>query len=165
MVRALLPVLLAVGALLLLGLLLPAMWPPAAERASDQEPPPDAAADPAPPEAQEPAPPPPGQPPGDQPPGPEHQPTGTAAPFVEVALVDDAYEPAAASVPQGTSVRFLNRGNGTHSVTGGGADGGDPRIDQVLGPGQTAEVRWPAGDYRLWCKYHSRMQATLSVTA
>ncbi len=71
--------------------------------------------------------------------------------MVEVALLDDRFEPPALTVAPGTLVRFVNKGANWHSVAAfdGSFDSG--RID----PGGSFEVRLDApGTVKFICKHH-----------
>lgn len=80
------------------------------------------------------------------------------AQVVEVSIVDFAFEPAEIAVPVGTTVRWVNEGAATHTVTGGPLDsgeipGGDDYEATLVAPG-TVEYR---------CTIHPRMQGTVIV--
>jgi FtsP/CotA-like multicopper oxidase with cupredoxin domain len=70
---------------------------------------------------------------------------------VEVAMLDDRFDPVELTVAPGTVVRFVNRGANWHSVAAfdGAFDSG--RVD----PGGSFEVRLDIpGDYQFICKHH-----------
>ena len=70
---------------------------------------------------------------------------------VEVALIDDRFEPKLIEVAAGTTVSFVNKGGHLHSIAaadGSFASGG-------LQPGEAYAARLDApGEYRLICKQH-----------
>ncbi len=70
---------------------------------------------------------------------------------VEIALVDDRFDPPELTIPVGTTVRFVNRGANWHSVAAfdGSFDSG--RVD----PGSSFAVRLDVpGVYDIICKHH-----------
>jgi plastocyanin len=70
---------------------------------------------------------------------------------VEIALVDDRFDPPELTVAAGTTLRFVNRGANWHSVAAfdGSFDSG--RVD----PGGAFEVRLEVpGTYDIICKHH-----------
>ena len=70
---------------------------------------------------------------------------------VEIALVDDRFDPPELTVAAGTTLRFVNRGANWHSVAAfdGSFDSG--RVD----PGGAFEVRLDVpGVYDIICKHH-----------
>ncbi len=84
------------------------------------------------------------------PPG-EDEVAAPLAGVVEIAMVDDRFDPAELAVAPGTTVRFVNRGANWHSVAAfdGSFDSG--RVD----PGGSFEVRLDApGEYPFICKHH-----------
>ena len=78
-------------------------------------------------------------------------PSAAAGPEVEIALLDDRFDPPELTVAAGTTLRFVNRGANWHSVAAfdGSFDSG--RVD----PGGAFEVRLDTpGEYRIICKHH-----------
>jgi plastocyanin len=74
-----------------------------------------------------------------------------AGPEVEIALLDDRFDPPELTVAAGTTLRFVNRGANWHSVVAfdGSFDSG--RVD----PGGSFAVRLDQpGEYRIICKHH-----------
>ena len=72
-------------------------------------------------------------------------------PEVEIALLDDRFDPPELTVAAGTTLRFVNRGANWHSVAAfdGSFDSG--RVD----PGGSFAVRLDQpGEYRIICKHH-----------
>ena len=70
---------------------------------------------------------------------------------VEIALLDDRFDPPELTVAAGTTLRFVNRGANWHSVAAfdGSFDSG--RVD----PGSAFEVRLDVpGVYDIICKHH-----------
>ena len=75
----------------------------------------------------------------------------SAAAEVEIALLDDRFDPPEMTVAAGTTLRFVNRGANWHSVAAfdGSFDSG--RVD----PGNAFEVRLDVpGVYDIICKHH-----------
>lgn len=78
-----------------------------------------------------------------------------------IAMVDTAYRPRSLSVPRGTRIRWVNRGNLLHSSTStrGLWDSG------LLDPGETfTRVFRRAGTFRFTCTLHSTMRGRIVVT-
>lgn len=76
----------------------------------------------------------------------------TSGEVVEIALLDDRFEPPGASIPAGTTVRFVNRGSNWHSVAA--FDGSF--VSGRLEPGQTFEVTIETpGEVRFLCQHHA----------
>ena len=78
-------------------------------------------------------------------------PSESAGAEVEIALLDDRFDPPELTVTAGTTLRFVNRGANWHSVAAfdGSFDSG--RID----PGGSFSVRLDVpGEYRIICKHH-----------
>jgi plastocyanin len=70
---------------------------------------------------------------------------------IEIAMLDDRFEPPDLTVAAGTTLRFVNRGANWHSVAtfDGSFDSG--RVD----PGASFAVRLDTpGEYRIICKHH-----------
>ena len=88
----------------------------------------------------------------DDAPSPDSDPAAAqSADTVEIALLDDRFDPPELTVPAGTTVRFVNRGANWHSVAAfdGSFDSG--RVD----PGSSFSVRLDVpGEYRIICKHH-----------
>lgn len=91
-------------------------------------------------------------------PPPELQPTPPApqgAATAEVALRDRMYEPGETIIPDGSLVRFVNRGSEAHTVTGRLDGQTAVTLNRVLQPGQEAVLELEPGTYLLRCRYHS----------
>jgi plastocyanin len=88
-------------------------------------------------------------------PPPEFQPTGTDLGTVEVLLEEHRFSPVEVATSPGTTLRFVNKDNVTHTVTGQ-LDGGDKLlVDEAIAPGQQVEVQLSsAGTYQFRCRYH-----------
>ena len=88
----------------------------------------------------------------DDAPSPDSDPASTpSADIVEIALLDDRFDPPELTVTAGMTLRFVNRGANWHSVAAfdGSFDSG--RID----PGGSFNVRLDVpGEYRIICKHH-----------
>lgn len=70
---------------------------------------------------------------------------------VEVALLDDRFDPPELTVAAGTTLRFVNRGANWHSVAAFDESFDSGRMD----PGASFEVRLDVpGEYRFICKHH-----------
>jgi plastocyanin len=77
--------------------------------------------------------------------------SASAGPEVEIAMLDDRFDPPELTVAAGTTLRFVNRGANWHSVAAfdGSFDSG--RVD----PGRSFAVRLDVpGEYRIICKHH-----------
>jgi len=75
----------------------------------------------------------------------------SAREIVEIAMLDDRFDPPELTIAAGTTLRFVNRGANWHSVAAfdGSFDSG--RVD----PGGSFEVRLDTpGDYQFICKHH-----------
>jgi hypothetical protein len=94
-------------------------------------------------------------------------PTPTRLPPIEarpvatskISLADDRYDPPAATVPPGTTVRWVNNGQHLHTVTAAGHwDSGD------LKPGQSYEATFlHEGTYEYSCRHHPGMRGVIIV--
>lgn len=93
-----------------------------------------------------------------QDPPPELQPTPPAprgpAP-VEVALRDGFFEPGETSAPEGSPVRFVNRGTEAHTVTGRAQGASATEVDRVLQPGEETVLGLGPGTHEFRCRFHS----------
>ncbi|MDP9357430.1 MAG: multicopper oxidase domain-containing protein [Chloroflexota bacterium] len=77
---------------------------------------------------------------------------GSPEGVVEVALVDDRFEPNALTVPVGTTVTFVNRGANWHSVAAYDGSFESGRLE----PGQSFSVTFDApGAHRFICQHHA----------
>lgn len=89
---------------------------------------------------------------------------------VEVDILDRTYAPDALSVPNGTSVRFVNVDDEEHTVTLVNASAPDIILAEARVPaGQSATQAFPdAGAFIVYCRYHGdpatgqRMAVTVS---
>jgi plastocyanin len=89
-----------------------------------------------------------------------NEPRGTTA-IVRVRIVDNAFRPRNLTIDRGTVVRWVNRGDRSHTTTSntGVWDSG------TLAPGDTFRRRFRrAGTFRYHCEIHSGMTATITVT-
>ena len=78
-----------------------------------------------------------------------------------IRMVDNAYRPRSISVPRGTRIRWINRGNLLHSATSttGIWDSG------LLDPGEAfTRVFRRAGTFRFKCTIHPTMRGRIVVT-
>src|SRR5262245_22361351 len=73
---------------------------------------------------------------------------------VEVGAYDGrGFDPKTITVAQGTTVRWVNHGKETHTVTAR-----DGRFDQELRPGASFSVTFGApGTYQYYCRPHEKM--------
>jgi plastocyanin len=70
---------------------------------------------------------------------------------VEVAMLDDRFEPPELTVAAGTTLRFINRGANWHSVAAFDGSFDSSRVD----PGSSFAVQLDvSGEYRFICKHH-----------
>jgi plastocyanin len=80
---------------------------------------------------------------------------------VRVRIVDNAFRPRNLSIARGTVVRWVNRGDRSHTTTSDRSiwDSG------TLSPGDTFRRRFRrAGTFRYHCEIHTGMTATITVT-
>ena len=88
-----------------------------------------------------------------------NEPRGATA-VVRVRIVDNAFRPRNLSIARGTVVRWVNRGDRSHTTTS------DTRIwdSNILSPGDTFRRRFRrAGTFRYHCEIHTGMTATITV--
>lgn len=86
--------------------------------------------------------------------------SASAALGAKVRVVDDDFRPATVTVPDGSTVGWINRGNATHTVTFG--DG----FDEVLSAGERTRRRFDApGTYGYVCRFHFGMEGEVVVTS
>lgn len=84
--------------------------------------------------------------------------TASAALDAKVRVVDDAFRPATVTVPAGSVVGWINRGEDHHTVT-------FENFDDVIAPGEKTRRRFNApGTYAYLCRFHSGMSGTVVVT-
>jgi len=79
---------------------------------------------------------------------------------VRVRIVDNAFRPRNLSIARGTVVRWVNRGDRSHTTTS------DTSIwdSNILSPGDTFRRRFRrAGTFRYHCEIHAGMTATITV--
>ena len=80
---------------------------------------------------------------------------------LEIAVVDNRFEPPYTEVPAGTVVRWTNRGREDHDVV---AEDLKTFESPLLKPGQTFELRpTAAGVIPYVCSLHDGMVATLVI--
>lgn len=76
-----------------------------------------------------------------------------------VKMVDDKFKPKSTTVPAGTKVRWVNKGNSSHTTTGSG-------WDSTVSPGQAFSRKFKkTGTYQYQCSFHPKMVGTLVVTS
>jgi plastocyanin len=83
-------------------------------------------------------------------PGPT-EPVASTGPTVEVAMVDDRFDPVVVEIPAGTTIDWVNRGQDWHSVAAfdGSFDSGR------VAPGEHFSYRFETpGAYQYICKHH-----------
>jgi plastocyanin len=86
--------------------------------------------------------------------------SATAASVARVRIVDDRFRPRTITVSRGTLVRWVNRGNHTHTVTSspGLWDSG------LLSSGTSFSRRFRRrGTFRYFCRVHPTMTGTIVV--
>jgi len=89
---------------------------------------------------------------------------GADGPAVEIALLDDRFDPKLPNLAVGSTVTFVNRGNHVHSVS---ARDGSFKSGN-LSPGETFSVRLDTpGAFKVLCRQHGLrgMAASITVTA
>jgi len=88
---------------------------------------------------------------------------GTASEAVEIAMLDDRYQPDELTIPAGTTVTWVNKGNHWHSVANL-----DLRFTSgKVFPGDRFSFRFETpGVYKIYCQHHSMagMNGTITVT-
>jgi len=83
-----------------------------------------------------------------------------ATEVARVRIVDNAFRPRNLTIARGTVVRWVNRGDRTHTTTSNTSrwDSGN------LSPGETFRRRFRrAGTFRYHCEIHAGMTATITV--
>ena len=86
-------------------------------------------------------------------------PSGTTQ-VVRVRVVDFAFRPRNLTIAHGTVVRWMNRGDVTHTTTSNTG-----LWDETLSPGETFRRRFRrVGTFRYHCTIHSSMTARITVT-
>jgi plastocyanin len=77
-----------------------------------------------------------------------------------VKIVDFAFRPKRVEIPQGTAVKWTNRGNQTHTVTSKQVTSGGRLFDSgELSPGESFRFRFTStGVFRYRCKIHPEMK-------
>jgi plastocyanin len=84
-----------------------------------------------------------------------------AAGIVQVAVLDNSFDPRTIQVPVGTTLRWTNRGANDHDVTSTDLK---TFLSPLLGPGQTFEVTLAqAGSFGYVCSLHEGMSGTVMV--
>ncbi|MGB9939504.1 cupredoxin domain-containing protein [Methanosarcina sp.] len=79
---------------------------------------------------------------------------------IEVAIEDNAFNPATVNISTGDTVRWTNLDTASHTVTGTGASFGS----EVLNEGDSYEFLFTdAGTYDYYCSIHPEMRGTVVV--
>jgi plastocyanin len=79
---------------------------------------------------------------------------------MSVAVKDDFFDPAALTVPSGTTVLWQNQGNSNHTVTSGSANAVTGMFDSPLNNGQTFQFTFTqAGTFPYFCRIHGQMMS------
>ena len=87
--------------------------------------------------------------------------TPATAARTRVKIVDFAFQPKRVEIPQGTIVKWVNRGSETHTVTSttGKFDSGE------LAPGETYRRKFKqTGVFRYFCEIHPDMKGKVLPT-
>jgi plastocyanin len=96
-------------------------------------------------------------------PEPEPTPAGTIGEEIEIAMLDDRFEPADATIPAGTTVIWVNKGAHWHSIANL-----DLRFTSgKVFPGERYSFKFDVpGAYQVYCQHHSMagMNGTITVT-
>ena len=80
-------------------------------------------------------------------------------PRVRVRIVDNAFRPGSISIDRGTIVKWVNRGDNTHTSTSNSWDSGN------ISPGESFRKRFRRrGTFSYHCTIHSNMMGTITVT-
>jgi len=78
---------------------------------------------------------------------------------VRVRIVDNAFRPVSITVDRGTVVKWVNRGDNTHTSTSDSWDSGN------ISPGDSFRKRFRhRGTFSYHCTIHSNMMGTITVT-
>jgi len=81
------------------------------------------------------------------------------APRARVRIVDNSFRRASITVDRGTIVKWVNRGDNSHTSTGGSWDSG------VISPGESFKRKFRRrGTFSYHCTIHSNMMGTIRVT-
>jgi plastocyanin len=84
--------------------------------------------------------------------------TGTTQ-RVRVRIVDNRYRPASITIDRGTVVKWVNRGNNTHTSTSNSWDSGR------ISPGDSFKKKFRRrGTFSYHCTIHATMMGTITVT-
>jgi plastocyanin len=84
--------------------------------------------------------------------------TGTT-PRVRVRIVDNRFRPASISIERGTIVKWVNRGDNTHTTTSDSWNSGN------LSPGESFKKKFRRrGTFSYHCNIHPSMLGTITVT-
>jgi len=89
---------------------------------------------------------------------------------VEIAAVDNVFDPETTEVEAGTVVRFINLGRNDHNVIPEDSDADWKVVTDDFGPGDTATYRFTEpGTYRYYCAIHGTidtgMPGSITVVA
>jgi plastocyanin len=87
-------------------------------------------------------------------------PSGTTQ-VARVRIIDNAFRPRNLTIARGTVVRWVNRGDRTHTTTSNRS-----LWDHTLAPGETFRRRFRRmGTFAYHCSIHTEMTATITVTS
>ncbi|MEA3144245.1 MAG: hypothetical protein QOG31_1569 [Thermoplasmata archaeon] len=90
--------------------------------------------------------------------------TGPTADQTHIDLVDNRYQPTAATFKADQAAHFENKGTRAHTVTVH-SNAGAVLHDKTLQPGEKDDYKFPApGTYHVFCKIHDGMQAEVTTT-
>jgi plastocyanin len=90
----------------------------------------------------------------------EDGPSGTTQ-VERVRIIDNAFRPRNLTVARGTVIRWVNRGDRTHTTTSNTS-----RWDHTLSPGESFRRRFRrAGTFAYHCTIHAQMTGTITVTS
>ncbi|HUR60757.1 MAG TPA: cupredoxin domain-containing protein [Candidatus Thermoplasmatota archaeon] len=91
--------------------------------------------------------------------------TGPTSDQTHIDLLDNRYDPTAATFKADQTAHFQNKGARTHTVTVHDADG-KVLHDQTLAPGASDDFKFPgAGTFHVFCKLHDGMATQVTTTA
>ena len=83
-----------------------------------------------------------------------------ATQVVRVRIIDFGFRPRNLTIPRGTVVRWVNRGNRTHTTTSNTS-----LWNHSLAPGETFRRRYRRmGSFAYHCTIHPQMTGTITVT-
>lgn len=91
--------------------------------------------------------------------------TGPTSDQTHINLLDNRFDPTAATFKADQTAHFENKGSNTHTVTVHDANG-NVLHDKTLAPGASDDFKFPgAGTFHVFCKIHNGMATEVTTTA